>query len=223
MTRQQKPNTPWLMLLAFLATVAVFGLLGLWLGYPVFWLITGVLFGILAAVIVLGRLAQKAAYGMVRGQAGAAGAALMNLGRGWNVTQEPVAAENSGMRRAKGGIDLAKSALVFRAVGRPGVLLTAEGPKTAANRLLEAERRRIARIVGESVPVHTYWISTDEGGTDISDLPKRVKKLGKKLTNAEVTAVSQRLESLGGLRQQVPAGMDPTRPPRGARRAMRGH
>lgn len=223
MTAAADPSTPWWVLGTFFGTIAVGVVIGILMQWVIFFTLTGVMVGLLLAMVVLGRKAQRAAYTQVRGKSGIGMAALMSLGRGWNVKQQPVAMDAGNLRRPpKTAAEMSRAAVVYRAIGRPGVVLTAEGPTAAASRLLESERRRIARVVGDEVPVHTYRIGSGDGEVDIAALPKHVKKLKKALTDAEVSAVAKRLDSLGGMQQKAPAGMDPTRVVRGSRRAVRG-
>jgi hypothetical protein len=113
--------------------------------------------------------------------------------------------------------------MVFRAVGKPGVILMGEGPKGAAQRLLTAERRKVSRVVGEDVPVHTIMVGTGEGLVPLRQVVKTVKSFPKKLTNDEAAVVQQRMKALGGRnRPPIPAGMDPTRAPKMSRKALRG-
>ena len=66
---------------------------------PVIFGIFGVLFGVLAATIMMSRRAERAAYSQIEGQAGAAGAALTSIRRGWYTDREPVAADVAASRR----------------------------------------------------------------------------------------------------------------------------
>ena len=53
-------------------------------------------------------------------------------------------------------------------------------------------------------------VTVDDSGVRLHVLLKTVYKLDKKLTKAEVTAVANRLESLGGS-LPIPKGIDPAR------------
>ena len=181
--------------------------------------ILGVMFGLLAAVIVFGRLAERAAYGALEGQAGGTGAALQGLKRGWTYEQEPVAAEAGRARRIS---ELSNAAMVFRAVGKPGVVLIGEGPSGAARKLLESERKRVSRVAGPEVPVHILRVGSGEDTTKLGDLTKTMKKFDAKLTDAEVKAVTKRLRALGAAKPPIPKGMDPRNAPRMDRKALRG-
>lgn len=220
MTRKADPAAVWWMLLAALAVLLVAVVIGILWDQVVYMLILGIPLAILAAVIILGRRAEKAAFGQIENTPGATTAVLGQLRRGWFYDQEPVAAEAGGTMR--GMRDLHNAAMVFRAVGRPGVVLLAEGPKGAAQRLLNAESKKVTRVVGEEVPVHTILVGTGEGTTPLRQVRKTIGKLPKKITNDEALAVQQRLKALVRNRPQVPAGMDPSRAPRMSRKALRG-
>lgn len=221
MTRKADPAAVWWMLLAALAVLIVAVLVGIWIGQVVYTLIIGIPLAILAATLILGRRAEKAAFAQIEGQPGASSAVLGQLRRGWYYEQEPVAAEAGGQMR--GMRDLHNAAMVFRAVGKPGVVLIAEGPRGAAQRLATAERRRVTRVVGEEVPVHTITVGKGDDETALRKVVPTIKKLPKKLSNDEALVVQQRLKALGGKnRPPIPAGIDPTRAPRMSRKALRG-
>ena len=104
---------------------------------------------------------------------------------------------------------------VFRAIGRPGVVLVSEGPTHRVKPLLDAERKRLARIL-PNVTVHVIESGRGEGQVPISEVAKKMGKLKKELTKLEVNAVSKRIASLGN-RLPIPKGIDPykARPNRG--------
>ena len=89
--------------------------------------------------IVFGRRAERAAFGQMEGQPGAAAAVLDNVGRGWTTT--PAVAMNRSQD------------VVHRAVGKAGIVLVAEGNPNRVKSLLAAEKKKMARIVAD-VPVH---------------------------------------------------------------------
>ncbi|WP_298456894.1 DUF4191 domain-containing protein [uncultured Cellulomonas sp.] len=208
MTRKQDPAVTWIMLGAAVAIIAVAVLIGLAWGHPVYTLLLGVPFALLAAMFVLARRAESAAYGQIEGQAGASRAALGTIRRGWNFPDEPVA------------VDPRTQDLVFRGVGRPGVVLVGEGPAPRIARLLEAERKRTARVL-PNVPITLIQCGTGEGQVPLKKLPRTVQKLKPTLTKQEVSEVIKRLTALGGPRLPVPKGVDPMRA-RPDRKGMRG-
>ena len=97
--------------------------------------------------IVMVRRTERAAYGRLEGQVGGGGAALGALRRGWFHDEQPVAIEAS-----RPG-DMASAAMVFRAIGRPGVVLVRRGPARPRRRSsADKERKRVNRVL-PNVPV----------------------------------------------------------------------
>ena len=62
------------------------------------------------------------------------------------------------------------AALVYRAVGRPGVVLIAEGPSGRAQKLLAAERKKVERVAS-GVPVSVVRVG-EGGGEDEVTMPQ---------------------------------------------------
>jgi hypothetical protein len=213
-SKQADPNIGRWMLLTFLGIVAVFLVVGLFLDSPVFAGLIGVLFGILGATIVMSRRAERAAYRSIEGQAGAAGAALTSIRRGWYTDREPVAADV-----ARAG-DVSSAAMVYRALGRPGVVLIGEGPLSRVQKLLVKEQKRVERVA-PGVPVTTMVVGNEDGQVPLNKIASRVQRLKPQITKDEMAVVNKRLKSLGGLRAPLPKGVDPTRA-RMDRRALRG-
>jgi hypothetical protein len=208
MTAQVEPWVTWL-LLGIIVGVILLGLvLGLLFGNPIYGTIVGVPFAALAAVFVLTRRAERAAYSRVRGQPGAARYALGSARGGWVFEDEPVA------------ISPKTQDFVFRGVGRPGVVLVSEGPPHRVTRLLEDERRRTARVL-PNVPIHVLQMGDDEGQIALTKLGRTVTKLKPKLTKPEVAEVGKRLKALGGQRLPIPKGVDPFKA-RPDRKGLRG-
>jgi hypothetical protein len=203
MTRRHDPMVPWLMLLAFLGVVAVSLIVGFLLENWITALIIGIPLGFLAATFILSRRAERAAFAQIENQPGASGAALSTLKRGWITEEQPVA------------VNPRTQDAVFRAIGRPGVVLVSEGPTHRVRPLLDAERKKLARIL-PNVTIHVIESGKGEGQTPISQVAKKMNKLNKELTKIEVSAVSKRISSLG-TRLPIPKGVDPykARPQRG--------
>ncbi|MDJ0336775.1 DUF4191 domain-containing protein [Cryobacterium glaciale] len=209
MTRRYDSNIVWILVLAFLIPVLISLALALLIpGSNVFtmvlWIVAGVLAGILAMLIILGRRAEKAAYSQIEGQPGAVGAVLRSsLKRGWVGSEMPVAV-NGKTQDA-----------VYRAVGRGGVVLISEGPKTRTARMLDEEKRKIVRI-GGNVGVTVISVGPDEDAVPLHKLARRLTRIKPTLTKAEVLAVNNRLNSMG-TKLPIPKGVDPmkARPQRG--------
>ena len=208
MTRREDPAVTWLMLGAVVGVLALFTLIGALWGSWVYTLLLGIPFALLAAMFILARRAETAAYSQIEGQKGAAMAALGTIRRGWNFTDEPVA------------VDPRTQDLVFRGVGRAGVVLVGEGPAPRIGRLLEAERKRTARVL-PNVPITLLQVGPDEGQVPLRKLPRTVQKLKPTLTKQETAEVIKRLTALGAVRLPIPKGVDPMRA-RADRKGMRG-
>lgn len=169
----------------------------------------GLLTGLLAVMVVLGRRAEKAAYKQIEGQPGAAAGALQMLKRGWDV--KPAVAFTRSQD------------LVHRAIGRPGIVLIGEGNGPRVRQLLATERTKHQRIAGEDVPIHEIVVGDAEGQVPLPKLVKHVKKMKKQITPALQTSVMQKVKALDAMRPQapMPRGPMPTSV-KGARRMMRG-
>jgi F0F1-type ATP synthase assembly protein I len=207
MTRRHDPMVPWLMLLAFLGVVAVSFLVGFLLENWITGLLIGLPLGLLAATLILSRRAERAAFAQIENQPGASGAALGTLKRGWITEDQPVA------------VNPRTQDAVFRAIGRPGVVLVSEGPSHRVKPLVDAERKRLARIL-PNVTIHVIESGRGEGQVPISQVAKKMTKLNKELTKLEVNTVSKRISSLGS-RLPIPKGIDPYKA-RPDRKAARG-
>lgn len=166
----------------------------------VLYIITGIMVSILLTLIVLGQRAEKTAYRQIAGQPGAVGAVMRSaLRRVWQASEFPVAV-NPRTQEA-----------VYRAVGKPGVVLIGEGPQSKTKKMLEDERRAVLRAVPD-IPVHFIFVGPDSDSTPLPKLSKKMRSFKNSLRKAEVLAVSHRLNSLqrGGT-LPIPKGMDPTK------------
>jgi hypothetical protein len=210
------PQIGWWMALAALATLVVAAVVGLILDHLWYAVVVGIPLALLAATLVLSRRAERAAYRQIEGQPGAVGAALKSIRRGWYIEEQPVAAD------AQRATDLSSAALVYRALGRPGIVLIGEGPSGRAQKLLVAEKRKVERVAS-GVPVTLLRIGDGDGDDEVAirKLASRVQRMKPVLTQDEVAVVNKRLRSIGGVRPPLPKGVDPTKA-RVDRKAMRG-
>jgi hypothetical protein len=197
-THQRDRALPWWLVLAFFATFGVLLLLLTLVGIPI-WAAAplAVLSGVLSAMIVFGRRAQKAAFGQVEGQAGAAYWVLQNMRGDWRVTQ---------------GVQVtAQLDAVHRVLGRPGVVLVGEGQPHRVRGLVAQEKKRISRIAGDA-PIYDVLVGDDDGEVPLRRLNTHLVKLPRNLNQAQVNALEKRLAALGGTKAPpVPKGPMPTR------------
>ena len=198
MTRKSDPAITWILLAIVLVVIGLGVVVGLATNALIFWLLLSLPFAALAAMFVLSRRVEKAAFAQIEGQPGATLSALRSIRRGWTFPEEPAA------------FDPKTRDLVFRGVGRPGVVLVGEGPAPRINKLLEAERKRTARVVG-GAPIIVLQMGDGDGQIPLRKIPRSVQKLRNKLTKAEVAEVNKRLTALGGAKLPMPKGVDPNR------------
>lgn len=209
MTRAHDPNIVWWMLLAALVTFAVAFVVVVLLLNWVTALLVAIPFALLAAMIVMNRRAEKAAFARIEGRPGAAAAALNTLRRGWVVSEEPIS------------MDSKTQDAVFRVVGKPGVILVTEGPPGRVKKLVEKTRKRLRPVLRNEVPIVVVESGRAGHQVPLPKLTKHLKKLDKKLTKHEVHEVERRLSALPISRPPIPKGVDPYRS-RPDRKALRG-
>jgi len=198
LTYARDRQLPLWMALAFVGAAAVIFLINflagiaLVIGIPI-----AVIFGVLAATFVFGRRAQKAAFNQVEGQPGAAGWVLGNMRGDWRVTQ---------------GVQVnAQLDAVHRVLGRPGVILVGEGAPHRVKPLLAQEKKRVARVVGDT-PIYDVILGDGEGEVPIRRLNNHLVKLPRNLSQAQVNALEKRMAALGGTKAApLPKGPMPTR------------
>lgn len=210
MTKRTDPRIGLILLGVFLLTAAVaFALLYLVIpGHWVFPLLSSLMLGVLAAMIVFGRRAQKAQYAELEGRPGAAAAVLGQLRRGWKV--DPGIAFNR------------QQDLVHRVVGPPGIVLVGEGNGQRLKALLATERRKHERVTSET-PIFEVVSGQGQGAVPIPRLARHVTKLGRNIKPGEMTDVLQRLKALDANRSNIPIPKGPMPANlKGARQNMRG-
>jgi len=191
LTRKNDPRLPWIMLIAFVVVAGLIELVGILFGSPFLFLPLAIIAGGLAALILFGRRAQGSAYRQVEGQPGAAAWVLEGMRGDWRVTS--------------GVAGTAQMDAVHRVLGRPGVILVAEGVPGRVRGLLAQEKKKVARIVGDT-PIYDIVVGDDEGQVPLRKLSTHVMKLPRNLTAAEVNALGRRLSAMGGGRMPVPGG-----------------
>lgn len=203
LTAKNDINAVWFAILALVIGVALGVIAGLTLGQGnpfgmAVWIIAGTLIGVLSAMIVMSRRAERVAYSQIEGQAGAVGAVIAQvLKRGWIGSEMPVAV-NPRSRDA-----------VYRAIGPGGVVLIGEGSKARVQQMLEDEKKKIVRAV-PGAPVQYLYVTGDESSTPLSQLGQKIRKLKRVMTRSEISAVNKRLSALGNA-LPIPKGIDPMR------------
>jgi hypothetical protein len=213
MTKQSDPRIGLILLATLLLAAGLTFVLFLFLvpGGWIFDILTALMVGLLAVLIVFGRRAQRAAYSQIEGQPGAAAAALGMLRRGWKT--DPAIAFNKNQD------------LVHRVVGPPGIVLIGEGNPNRLKPLLANERRKHERVASETPIFEVICGDPDKhpGAVPVSRLSRHVTKLGRNIKPAQMTDVLARLKALDANRSNIPLpkGPMPTSM-KGQRQNMRG-
>jgi len=99
---------------------------------------------------------------------------------------------------------------VHRVIGTPGIVLISEGAPNRTRGLVVAEKKRLARVVGET-PIYDVAIGDGEGQVALKNLERHVLKLPKNIKPAQVNALDARLKALTGPSLPIPKGPMPTR------------
>ena len=152
-------------------------------------IVGGLMLGLLAGLIIFSRRAQKAVYGQMEGQVGAAAGALGLLKRGWHVDQAIAFTKQQDV--------------VHRVVGPPGIVLVGEGNPSRVKALLTSERRRHERVASEA-PVTEIVVGGDEGQVPLSKLSRHVQKMKRQVQPVEITDILARLKAIDASRPPVP-------------------
>ena len=139
-------------------------------------------------VTVAARLAE------IEGQAGAAAAVLQSMRGDWQVT--PAVAFNVSQD------------MVHRVVGKPGVILVAEGAQTRTKALLLQEKKRVNRVAAE-VPVYEISVGDEDGQVPLRKLQNHILRLPRNLDGTATSAVKQRMRALGAGQPPIPKGPMP--------------
>ena len=200
------------MVLCLVGTALVFTALGFLLATWWIGLIFGLIMGALVAMIFFARRVQSNVYKQADGTPGAAAWSLQNnqLRGKWRIT--PAVAGTSHLDA------------VHRVVGRPGIILIGEGATHRVKPLLAQEKKKIARVVGET-PIYDIVVGNDEGQTPLKKLNSSLMKLPRNITAAQVsdldsrlTALSARVGQAGLPKGPMPAGAKTRSVQRAARR-----
>jgi len=204
MTRTVDPAVGWVTAATAFRVLAVAVAIGFLIGHPVYLGIMGLMVAVLAATIVFGRRAEKAAFSQVDGQPGAAAAALNMLRKGWTVTPAVAMSRNQD--------------IVHRVVGRAGVVLVGEGSPSRVQALIVTEKKKVARFVPD-VPIYDVQAGNEPGQIRLRKLNNHLMKLPRNLKQPQVIEVNRRLKALGSMNLPIPKGPMPrsARMPRGPR------
>jgi Domain of unknown function (DUF4191) len=193
------PRLPWVLLAVGFGVFAAFLVVGFLLASPVAFGILGVPGGLAGTSFVFGRRVERSVYRQIDGQPGAAMQSLSTLRRGFTVDKEPLTANR-------------QQDVVWRVIGKCGVVLVSEGPSSRAQHLLAAQRKRHERVLGD-IPIHEVQAGNDEGQVPIRKLGRTIMKLPRTLKGSQMTELDHRLKALSVNQGAIPIPKGPL--PRG--------
>jgi Domain of unknown function (DUF4191) len=204
--RRDKLFVPLVAAAVLLPLIVAVVLVALGLGW--LYLPLGILTAVILVLIVLNLRSTKAMMAEAEGKPGAAAQILEMMRGDWRVT--PALASTTSFD------------FVHLVIGRPGVILLAEGNPNRVRGLLGQEKRRLSKVIGNA-DMRDYIIGNEEGQVPLAKLRVTLMKLPRTISGKEVNALDTRLKALTA-RPQMPKGAIPKnmRPPKGAFKAMRG-
>ena len=191
----------------FLVVLAVFVVVSLFVSHWWMYIIFGVLFALMSAMIVMNLRAKPAMFRRYAGVPGAAEVGLNLLPKAW--VKSPAIA-----------VDRYQN-VVHRAVGPAGIVLVGEGQPGRVREMLATEAKR-HEAIKYNVAVTTLVMGDAENQVPLPKLDKYIKKLPKTIKPSQVTEIMARLKALDNSRPRLPIPKGPMSM-KGARSALRGH
>jgi len=192
MLKPQDPRLPfWILLAAIGSAVVVYVVLTLLTTNFWFGIVPAILVAVLAGLVVFSFRARRTTFAKAEGQAGAASWAMKQMRGDWRITE--AVASNS------------QSDLVHRVIGRAGIVLVAEGNPHRLKSLLSQEKRRLARVVGET-PIYDVHVGNGEGEVPLKKLNNYIMKLPRNIEASQVRTLDKRLKAVGAPKMPVPHG-----------------
>lgn len=199
----------------------------------IFMLITAAMVGLLLFTVVLTKRADKVGYAKLEGRSGAAAGILSGINKGgYSFPQQPV------------WVDPRTKDAIWRGTGYCGVFLVGEGNYERVMRAMDRQEHAVKSVTaGSNIPVYRIAVGSGEKQIKLKELRGKVLKAKSLqpikhkfafmdkihpnrrffLTKAELAILNERLRTLQGKNGfGIPKGIDPTRPQRVSRRAMRG-
>ncbi len=236
-TAPEEPMLPWMLGGVFVLPIIVAVILGVPLHWSIFiWIlmiITAAMLGVLLFTIVLTNRADKVGYAKIEGRPGAAVSVLKNINKaGYSFPEEPV------------WMDPRTKDAIWRGTGYNGIYLLGEGNYGPVMREMDKQEHRIKGVTaGSSIPVYRISVGKGDKQVRLQNLRRAVlrektylpsnhsnalmRKIHPRvrfiLTKEELATLNDRLRTLQTKQGfGIPKGIDPTRPQRMSRRAMRG-
>jgi hypothetical protein len=204
LTRQRDSRLIPYLILTFLVTLGVMMVIGAIIGDFIAFIVFGVVFGILLTFSVFGRRAQAAAYTDIDGQPGAAAAIVDGMRGDWRLSPNVAATRTMDV--------------VHRVVGKPGIVLLAEGNQQRLQPLIADQTKRIQRVASQT-EIEVIYVGNDKGEVPLRKLTRKMNSLPRRYKGVTVDQIEGRMRALGGLNIPIPKGPLPkgARMPKGVK------
>jgi hypothetical protein len=164
------------------------------LGMGWLWVPAGIMFTLLALLIVLNVRSSKVFMKMAEQQPGAATSIVERMRGDWRVT--PALSSTTQMD------------MVHLVLNRRGVILLAEGHPQRVRAMLAQEKKRLAKVIG-SAPLYDFIIGNGENEVPLRRLRMQLTKLPPRaMTGRDVNSLDKRLKALSA-RPRMPKGAIP--------------
>lgn len=187
----------------FLGPALIGSILGIVLGHVILLPLGGVVVGLLVGANLFAFRAQRGIYAEAADNPGVALQVVRQMRGDWKITEAVQFNRNQEF--------------VHRVVGRPGVILIAEGRSRHVRELLANEARRTRRIAPD-VAVHEIIVGTRDGDLPLMKLRSHLGKLPRRLRAPAIRALDVKLKAVANTNLPIPKGPMPTRVPRGRMR-----
>ncbi|HEY8452367.1 MAG: DUF4191 domain-containing protein [Micromonosporaceae bacterium] len=154
------------------------------------WIPAGVMFALLALLIVLNARSSRVFMEMAEQQRGAVASVVERMRGDWRVT--PAIASTTQMD------------MVHLVLSRCGVVLLGEGDPNRLRGMLAQEKRRLSKVIG-TAPLYDFMVGRGENQVPLAKLRWRLMKLPRTLKGRDVNALDKRLKALAS-RPRMPQG-----------------
>jgi hypothetical protein len=204
LTRQRDKKLVPYLVLTFLVTLGVMMVIGALIGDFIAFIVFGVVFGSLLTFSMFGRRAQAAAYTDIDGQPGAAAAIVDGMRGDWRLSPNVAATRTMDV--------------VHRVVGKPGIVLLAEGNQMRLAPLVAEQKKRIQRVAAQT-EIEVIYVGNEKGEVPLRKLTRKMNGLPRRYKGVTVDQIEGRMRALGGLNIPIPKGPLPkgARMPKGVK------
>ena len=176
---------------AALVPLVVAAVAAVFLGW--LWITVGVMLALLGVMVVLNIRSNHAMMTEAEGQPGAAASIVETMRGDWRVT--PAVASTTQFD------------MVHLVIGRVGVILVGEGNPQRVRQLINQERRRLTKVIGNA-DLRDFIVGDGEGEVPLRKLRTTLTRLPRTITGKDVNALDRRLKALTA-RPQMPKGAIP--------------